>query len=56
VIYKGPFLQVTDDSGAIYRRGDRVTVDAARLRQLQTGPLAEMFTIIQPGVGKACSA
>ncbi|HYT93852.1 MAG TPA: hypothetical protein VEL76_34350, partial [Gemmataceae bacterium] len=36
VLYKGPFRQVIDDTGAVYRRGERVMVDASaaeRLRQ-----------------------
>ncbi len=55
VVYRGPFLQVTDDFGTVYRRGERVAVDAVRLRQLQAGPLAEAFTVIRPGSGKSCS-
>jgi len=57
VVYKGPFLQVTDDSGTVYRRGERVSIDGGRLRQLQAGPLAETFTVLQAAVpGKSCSA
>lgn len=54
VVYRGPFSQVTDDFGQTYHRGKRVAVEAGRLWQFQTGPLAEMFTIIQSGPGQ-CS-
>ncbi len=54
VIYKGPFLQVTDDSGNIYRRGERVAITGAQLRQLQTAALEGSFTVIQTGPGKSC--
>jgi hypothetical protein len=39
VLYKGPFRQVSDDSGAVYRRGERVTanVDAAELLRREAG-------------------
>jgi catechol 2,3-dioxygenase-like lactoylglutathione lyase family enzyme len=55
VIYKGPFLQVTDDTGTFYRRGVRVRVNGAKLHQLQSGPLAEAFTFVVSGAGKSCA-
>jgi catechol 2,3-dioxygenase-like lactoylglutathione lyase family enzyme len=37
VLYKGPFRQVTDDTGTVYPRGERVRVSAANAEQLRSG-------------------
>jgi catechol 2,3-dioxygenase-like lactoylglutathione lyase family enzyme len=46
VIYKGPFEQVEDDDGAIYRRGERVAVTARTWTLLQSGPAADQFAFV----------
>ena len=45
VLYKGPLREVTDDAGRVYRRGERVTTDAATAERLTRGPLADQFAI-----------
>jgi hypothetical protein len=51
VLYKGPFRQVADEQGQVYRRGERVTVSAATGQQLRSGPHAEHFTFFTAGGG-----
>jgi catechol 2,3-dioxygenase-like lactoylglutathione lyase family enzyme len=46
VVYKGPFREVTDDAGASYRRGERVTVDARTVARLKLGALADEFVFL----------
>jgi catechol 2,3-dioxygenase-like lactoylglutathione lyase family enzyme len=43
VMYRGPFAEVTDDDGAVYRRGDRVLVRANVWSSLRSGMLADQF-------------
>lgn len=45
-IYKGPFRQLTDDSGRIFRRGERVGIDAATYDLLMSGPAADQFLLL----------
>jgi catechol 2,3-dioxygenase-like lactoylglutathione lyase family enzyme len=45
VLYKGPFRQIVDDTGIIYRRGERVRTAAANAERLRSGPGAEHFLI-----------
>jgi catechol 2,3-dioxygenase-like lactoylglutathione lyase family enzyme len=47
VVYKGPFREVTDDAGQVYRRGERVTVDPQTLQRLQLGPQADQFVFLR---------
>jgi catechol 2,3-dioxygenase-like lactoylglutathione lyase family enzyme len=54
VIYKGPFSESADESGHVYRRGERVTVTAATWDLLRQGVAAEQFLFLQPGDG-ACA-
>jgi arsenite methyltransferase len=49
VLYKGPYRQVTDDSGAVYTRGERTQVEAARAELLRQGSLAEQFVFFPSG-------
>jgi catechol 2,3-dioxygenase-like lactoylglutathione lyase family enzyme len=46
VIYKGPFEQVTDDDGTVFRRGEEVTVGWAQAERLRLGPAADSFTFL----------
>ncbi|OWK40556.1 ArsI/CadI family heavy metal resistance metalloenzyme [Fimbriiglobus ruber] len=46
VMYKGPFEQVTDECGTVYRRGARVMVSALVAGWLRTGPAADQFTFL----------
>jgi catechol 2,3-dioxygenase-like lactoylglutathione lyase family enzyme len=45
VLYKGPFRQIEDDRGHVYRRGTWTEVDAATWHALQASPLAEHFAL-----------
>jgi len=47
VVYKGPFHEVTDDAGRVYRRGERVAVDARTVARLNLGALADEFTFFR---------
>jgi arsenite methyltransferase len=47
VLYKGPFREISDDSGQKFRRGQRVAVDAATFDRLKSGPAAEQFLFLQ---------
>jgi catechol 2,3-dioxygenase-like lactoylglutathione lyase family enzyme len=46
VLYKGPFREVADDQGNVYRRGERVRVTAPTSDLLRRGPLAEQFLFL----------
>ena len=46
VLYKGPFEQVTDEDGTVYRRGESVTVSRRQAEQLRQGPAADQFTVL----------
>jgi hypothetical protein len=48
VLYKGPFREVRDDEGNVYRRGERVRVTAQTSDLLRRGPLAEQFLFLGP--------
>lgn len=48
VVYRGPFQQVKDDDGHIYRRGERSAVCDKTFRLLQREPYAGMFEAIEP--------
>jgi catechol 2,3-dioxygenase-like lactoylglutathione lyase family enzyme len=43
VIYKGPFRELVDDSGRVFRRGDRVRISVAQWDRLCSGPFEESF-------------
>lgn len=45
-IYKGPFRELKDDQGRVFHRGERVRVDEATSRLLQSGPAAEQFLLL----------
>jgi catechol 2,3-dioxygenase-like lactoylglutathione lyase family enzyme len=46
VLYRGPFRQVSDDDGTVYRRGARVRVGADQAERLRKGALAESFAFL----------
>jgi catechol 2,3-dioxygenase-like lactoylglutathione lyase family enzyme len=46
VLYKGPFRELRDDTGRVYRRGARVAVDEATCNLLKNGPAAGQFLFI----------
>lgn len=45
-IYKGPHREVRDDTGRVFRRGERVAIDEAGRNLLKSGPAAEEFLIV----------
>jgi len=47
VVYKGPFASVIDDTGRVYPRGERITVDRATLARLTLGPLEDQFVFLR---------
>ena len=48
VIYKGPFEQVKDDDGHIYKRGARMAVCDKTFNILMNGPYKGMFIPVEP--------
>jgi len=46
VVYKGPFEQVTDEDGTVFRRGEQVAVGWAQAERLRQGPAADQFTFL----------
>jgi hypothetical protein len=46
VLYKGPFREVADDEGNVYRRGQRVAVTAQTRDLLRAGPMAAEFVFL----------
>ena len=43
VMYKGPFRELVDDAGRVFRRGDRAWISPARWELICSGPLEESF-------------
>ena len=48
LIYRGPFKEVHDDDGHIYRRGERIAVCDKTYNLLQAGPYAGQFIPVAP--------
>ena len=48
VVYQGPFEQVKDDDGHVYRRGQRVAVCDKTFQLLMREPYAGMFVPVEP--------
>lgn len=46
VVFKGPFVSVTDDEGNEWRRGDVVSIPRSRWESLQKTPVAELFVML----------
>jgi len=55
-IYKGPFAEIEDDFGNIYRCGERVAIDARTLALLTQGPLASHFAFPASPASMTCCA
>jgi len=49
VMYKGPFDEVTDERGTIYRRGESIRVSDVQIACLKSGPSADQFTFLSGG-------
>lgn len=45
-IYKGPFRELRDDAGRVFRRGERVGIDAVTRDLLKAGSAAEQFLLL----------
>ncbi|MBL4871362.1 MAG: hypothetical protein JKX72_10460 [Robiginitomaculum sp.] len=50
VIYLGPFHSITDDSGTVYRRGERTAVSAKTFDLLMVEPYTDLFAYIEPSI------
>ena len=48
VIYRGPFLQMRDDQGNTYLRGQRVAIAPETWTMLRQGPQAVQFVFVEP--------
>jgi catechol 2,3-dioxygenase-like lactoylglutathione lyase family enzyme len=48
IVYKGPFRELVDDSGRVFRRGERTWISREQWERLGSGPLAESFVRLQP--------
>ncbi len=48
VIYRGPFRQVIDDDGGVYRRGERMAISDRTFKILTQSPYADHFCAIEP--------
>ncbi|QEL14990.1 ArsI/CadI family heavy metal resistance metalloenzyme [Limnoglobus roseus] len=46
VVYKGPFEHVADESGKLYRRGEKQTVPAGTAALLRAGPAVDQFAFL----------
>ena len=46
VVFKGPFLTVTDDEGTEWRRGEQVTTSRSRWEALQRTAAADLFVML----------
>jgi catechol 2,3-dioxygenase-like lactoylglutathione lyase family enzyme len=46
VVYKGPFRDLVDDGGHVFRRGDRVCISIAAWHAIRSGPLEESFVCL----------
>jgi catechol 2,3-dioxygenase-like lactoylglutathione lyase family enzyme len=53
VIYKGPFREAKDETGNVYRRGERVAVPSAIWEQLRQGAASEQFLFLEPKAGSS---
>lgn len=46
VLYKGPFAEVVDEAGTVFRRGVRILVRVDQAERLRHGPAAEQFAFL----------
>jgi SAM-dependent methyltransferase len=61
VMYRGPFREVRDDDGRVFRRGQRVSVSPTVANRLRAGDLAGQFVVFEPAAARpatltACGA
>ena len=50
VIYKGPWRNVQDDDGHVFRRGERAAVCEKTFNLMQREPYADMFIPVEPAI------
>lgn len=50
VIYKGPWRNVQDDDGHVFRRGERSAVCEKTFKLMQREPYADMFIPVEPAI------
>jgi len=50
VIYKGPWSQVKDDDGHVFKRGERSAVCEKTFKLMQQEPYSDMFYAVEPSV------
>ena len=53
VLYRGPYREVADESGRVFRRGARISVSGQTFERLREGPQAADFVFLDPPV-EAC--
>lgn len=53
-LYAGPWAEVADDEGRIFRRGERVTVSGMDAAVLRTGAYADMLIVGEPEASECC--
>lgn len=51
VIYRGPFAELYDEAGQVYRRGEPAPVDEVTWRRLQATGMAQQFVVIATDQG-----
>ncbi|HVX11780.1 MAG TPA: VOC family protein [Pirellulales bacterium] len=54
VLYRGPFREVADSAGRVYRRGERTAVTERTFGNLRSGPLADQFMFATKGAIGTC--
>lgn len=54
VIYKGPYKQVVDDEGEVYRRGEPKSVSLRQVEMLKQAQLTDQFVFAVPGSDVSC--
>jgi catechol 2,3-dioxygenase-like lactoylglutathione lyase family enzyme len=57
LIYKGPFREITDDGGRVYRRGEQVRIDRHAVVALRASRLIDHFAVLasDPSCGAGCA-
>ena len=50
VVYKGPFKEVRDDDGHVFKRGERSAVCEKTFNLMQREPYTDMFVPVEPAV------
>jgi hypothetical protein len=47
VVFKGPFQELVDDEGRVFRRGHRTRVPASVWAAIERGPIADQFVCLR---------